>query len=132
MARTGQPRLVYLDTHVVMWLHDGLTDRLSPRAMKEIERGQLYVSPMAELEIQYLHEIGRFRPTAEEACDLLAADLGLQRSDPSFRAVVQTARALLWTRDPFARLIVAETLLSGAHLITKDQTIRKHCKRAVW
>lgn len=37
-----------------------------------------------------------------------------------------------WTRDPFDRLIVANAKAAGAPLITKDERIRKHYRRAIW
>jgi hypothetical protein len=40
-----------------MWLYDGLSDRLSQKAIDLIEAGRLVISPIAELELQYLHEL---------------------------------------------------------------------------
>jgi len=37
-----------------------------------------------------------------------------------------------WTRDPFDRLIVAHAAANDARLLTKDEKIRRHYKRAVW
>ena len=50
--------LVYLDTHVVVWLYDALTDRLSKAAVEAIEDNDVVISRMVELELQFLHEIG--------------------------------------------------------------------------
>lgn len=55
MKRIKQPELVYLDTHVGVWLHDGLIERLSSPAIALIKAGRLFISPIVELEIQYLH-----------------------------------------------------------------------------
>jgi PIN domain nuclease of toxin-antitoxin system len=132
MERAAQPEVVYLDTHIVLWLHDGLVERLSQAALDTIEAGSLFVSPMVELEIQYLHEIGRFQPTAQQAIDVLAAAIGLRRSELSMRAVVNVACTLDWTRDPFDRLIASEAIAAGGKLVTKDETILAHCTQAVW
>ena len=37
-----------------------------------------------------------------------------------------------WTPDPFDRLIVAQARLLDASLITKDELIHKHYKKAIW
>ena len=58
MAR-GRQRISYLDTHVVAWLYEGLVEKLSSPARQAIEDSTLLFSPMVELELQYLHEIGR-------------------------------------------------------------------------
>jgi len=132
MARTGKPPLVHLDTHVVLWLHDGLTDKLSARAVELIEAGSLRFSPIVELEIQYLREIGRVAGSVEGILSALEREIGLKRSDIPFAEVVEHARSLPWTRDPFDRLIVGEVLAAGALLVTSDATIRKHVKKAQW
>jgi PIN domain nuclease of toxin-antitoxin system len=132
VARSEQTEIVYLDTHVLLWLHDSLLDRLSGPAIESIERGRLYLSPMAELELQYLHEIGRFRPTAGEAVQVLGEDIGLRRSKFGFAEIAAAAASLSWTRDPFDRLIVAEAMCAGARLVSKDAAIRRHFPGTVW
>ena len=37
-----------------------------------------------------------------------------------------------WVRDPFDRLIVAQAIANEAPLVTKDEKIRRHYRRAVW
>lgn len=124
--------VAFLDTHVVMWLYDGLVERLSPAAKDLLEKAQILVSSMVVLELQFLKEIGRIHPTSDHVLTVLGSDIGLQQSLSSFEDVVGEAGALSWTRDPFDRLIVAETILHQAKLITKDEMIRKHYPSAVW
>ncbi|MCB8766407.1 hypothetical protein [Planktothrix agardhii] len=38
--------MIYLDTHVVVWLYAGLTDKLSNLAKSLINTHDLYISPM--------------------------------------------------------------------------------------
>jgi PIN domain nuclease of toxin-antitoxin system len=132
MARAPKPRLIHLDTHVVMWLYDGLVDRLSERVCRTIEIAPLYISPMAKLELQFLHEIGRIRPTAKGVVDTLVGELGLQQSNIPFSKTIEYAHGLDWTRDPFDRVIVAEAMAAGAHLVSKDCTILQNSAIAVW
>lgn len=49
--------MIYLDTHVVVWLYAGLTAKLSDLAKLLINKHELYISPIVRLELQYLYEI---------------------------------------------------------------------------
>jgi PIN domain nuclease of toxin-antitoxin system len=124
--------LTHLDTHVVVWLFAGDLGRLPPAARRRIEGGPIAISPMVELELQYLHEIGRTsRPGREVVADL-AGRLGLGRATADFGEVVERAASLGWTRDPFDRMIVATALAGGCPLLTRDESILRNCSTACW
>ena len=132
MARAPAPEVVHLDTHVVCWLYEGRTELLSPRAAEAIERGRLFVSPIVDLELQFLHQIGRISKGPEPILRALADDLGLQVEAAAFARIATQARGLGWTRDPFDRLIVAQAGLARAGLVSKDRLIRRHYPAALW
>ena len=52
--------MIYLDTHVVVWLFLGDLTRLSQAAKTAISTHPIAISPIVTLELTYLHEIGRF------------------------------------------------------------------------
>ena len=124
--------MIYLDTHVLVRLYLGQADELGPSARRAMEEQELVVSPAAILELEFLHEIGRLRPTATRVISALGQDVGLRVSDLPFRTVVDHALNETWGRDPFDRLIVANAKADGAALITKDEKIHRHYSRAVW
>jgi PIN domain nuclease of toxin-antitoxin system len=124
--------VVRLDTHVVVWLFTGEIERLSATARQRLAVSDVSISPMVELELTYLHEIGRLTVSGAEIVGDLADRIGLIRSVLPFRAAVATAASLTWTRDPFDRLIVADALAVGGDLLTKDQTILANCSLAFW
>jgi len=132
MGRKRQSRLTFLDTHIVCWLFEARLDLFSRESLAAIENGPLRVSPMAALELQYLHEIGRITRNANEVLAALAGDIDLRVSETPFADIVAKAQSLNWTRDPFDRLIVAETLVAGGALVTRDEKIRAHTPCAVW
>lgn len=132
MARARESQVVHLDTHIVCWLYEGRSELLSAAARDAVERGQLFVSPIVDLELQLLREIGRILKGPETVLPALAREIGLEIGTTPFPKVVAAARELSWTRDPFDRLIVAEAALAGARLVTKDRLIRKHSPAAVW
>lgn len=124
--------MIHLDTHVVVWLYDGRLDLLSGKAQSLLEQEALAISPMVVLELEYMFEIGRATIPGKEFLDDLAGRVGLSVSDVPFAAVVSSARGLTWTRDPFDRLIVGQSIAEGVPLLTRDQTIRAEHRDAVW
>lgn len=124
--------MIRLDTHVVVWLYTGEVSRLSPLSTAAIEAQQPVVSPMVQLELTYLHEIDRLTVGGADIIGDLERRIGLRRSDVPLEALVETAAALTWTRDPFDRLIVADALVAGAELVTKDRQIRQRTAITLW
>ncbi len=124
--------LIYLDTHVAAWLFAGKTDPLPPRVRARIEENDLLISPAAVLELQYLYEIERVSEPAQVVLDALGPEIGLKVCDLPFPRIAEAALGLGWTRDPFDRLIVAQSMIRGASLLTKDRVIHDHYPQAVW
>ena len=122
----------YLDTHVTLWLYSGQTERLSKRATNLINRERVGVSPVVLLELQYLREIGRVTAVPRAIIMDLKRRLGLAVEDRSLETVMERALGLVWTRDVFDRLIVAQATLDDAELVTSDRLIRKNYPKAVW
>ena len=87
---------------------------------------------MVQLELTYLHEVDRLRVGGADIIADLARRIGLQLSDAPLDALVETAAALTWTRDPFDRLIVADALVAGTALVTKDRAIHDQTAVALW
>jgi len=48
-----------LDTHVAVWLYGGRTKAITAAARRALTAGDLYLSPMVILEIDFMREIGR-------------------------------------------------------------------------
>lgn len=124
--------MIYLDTHVLVRLYQGDVEKLTNTVRREIEHHELLVSPAAILELEYLHEIGRLQTSAIKLMDALAADLRAKVCGIPFQQIVEQALNEKWSRDPFDRLIVAHAKAGDAALITKDEYIRRHYRRAVW
>jgi PIN domain nuclease of toxin-antitoxin system len=124
--------MTFLDTHAVAWLYAGEIERFTDGGRRRIEEDDLVVSPMVELELQYLRETGRLTVDAAGIVDFLARSIGLRVDDEAFPDVVRESLIQSWARDPFDRLIAAQAALRAAPLLTKDRTIRRHYPRAVW
>ena len=124
--------MIRLDTHVVVWLYTGELERFTEAARESLEHDDLVVSPIVELELTYLHEIGRLSVAGTMVTADLRERVGLVWSDQSMASVVTAAAPLSWTRDPFDRLIVGDALAASCALLTKDDTIQQHCSLARW
>lgn len=121
-----------LDTHVVVWLYTGDIDLLSPSAAAAIEDSPPSISPVVELELTYLHEVGRLLVPARDVVDDLRGRVDLRTSTEALATIVAHAHALDWTRDPFDRLICADALAAGEALVSADRTIRANLAAATW
>jgi len=124
--------MIYLDTHVLLWLHAGLLDRFTTKGCRMLEQNELLISPFVKLELQYLFEIRRTTVQAQQIVNDLDGQIGLIVCDLPFDTVVNRAMALDWTCDPFDRLISAQAMCREIPLLTKDKTIRRRLKLATW
>ena len=125
--------IAYLDTHVAVYLHDGLVEKLSNEAKRQIEGNDLLISPMVFLEFEYLFRRKRLSAGAEEIYRNLNADFGVSLCSVPFARVAWEALNTGWTQDPFDRIIVAQAAANQrAPLITRDELIRMNYNQAVW
>jgi PIN domain nuclease of toxin-antitoxin system len=124
--------VILLDTHVVLWVYTGEILRLSTRAAHELEARDVAVSPVVELELAYLNEIGRVSDTPAMILAALGSSIGLSVAQIGFGPLCAAAAGLTWTRDPFDRMLAAHALTAGLPLLTKDSNIRAHLDLAFW
>jgi hypothetical protein len=81
-------------------LFGGQRGRIPVAAQKSIEVERLAISPIVELELAYLFEVGKVTAPAPDVLGELAPALELVLSTAPFPAVVRAAVELRWTRDP--------------------------------
>lgn len=123
--------MIYLDTHVVVWLYAGKIDNLSEKTKTLIDKNELFISPIVRLELQYLYEIQRITVEANDIILNLSDLIGLQICNKNFNTIINGAFKLSWTRDPFDRIIVANASVNQNILVTKDQNILKNYQKAI-
>ena len=114
------------------WLYEGADGRLPKRARRLLDVEEAFVSPIVELELTYLYEVGRVAEPAAAPLGALQRAIGLQVADVSLATLVKAATEIAWTRDPFDRMIAAQATLAGAPLVTADRAIRDNLSLAVW
>lgn len=124
--------LIYLDTHVVVWLYAGLTSKFEQQTKALLNTHDVLISPIVRLELQYLHEIGRVSADCDTITTYLAQKIGLAVCAKPFNEIVTRATTLFWIRDPFDRIIVAHASLDKNLLLSKDQTILNNYPFTRW
>ncbi|HEX3894655.1 MAG TPA: PIN domain-containing protein [Rudaea sp.] len=120
-----------LDTHVAASLYEGRRNRLSMRARGMLDRDLAVISPAVLLELEFMHEIGRTRSGARIVARYLGEELDIRIAEDSFAQVAEGALDLIFTRDPFDRLIVAHAVVLKVPLITFDAQIQANYSRAM-
>ncbi len=124
---------LYLDTHVLVWLYQDGAARLTSRGAEAIDAADaVLVSPIVELELAYLQEIGRITSAPGTIMDALRRDLELDACRLPFASIVGAAVGQTWTRDPFDRLIVAQAAHGRSPLLTADRNLLQHYEHAFW
>jgi len=124
--------MIFLDTHVVVWLYSGFVKKLSACAIDHIEENEIAISQMVRLELQYLFEIGRLTVPADEIIGELKQLIGLTVSKTIPAEIFSNALEQNWTRDVFDRLIVAEASTLNIALLSKDRRIHQHYAKTIW
>jgi PIN domain nuclease of toxin-antitoxin system len=117
---------------MLIWLYEGPASRLSVRVHRHIESEQLGLSPISQLELGFLHEVGRLRPSPRTLIDELTIRIELAVADISAAALYAAALPLTWARDPFDRLLAAHSLASQLALVTADESMRRNLPLAWW
>lgn len=122
-----------LDTHVWIWMVEGLRDSLSAKAAEAVERasarGGLSVSAISVWEVAMLESKGRL--TLSRPIETWVADASRA---PGLRvAELSTDIAIASTRlpgephgDPADRMIIATARAMGAALVTADRDIVRY------
>jgi PIN domain nuclease of toxin-antitoxin system len=117
---------------VVGWLYEGTDSRIPSTARELLSAGEISVSPIVELELTYLYEVGRVTEPAAAPLTALRRSIGLTVADISMATLVEAATPLSWTRHPFNRLIAAHAVVADTPLLTANPTILQHLPQAVW
>ena len=124
--------MIYIDTHIVVWLYAGQIKKLSNQAKDLLNDNEIQISPIVRLELQYLNEIKRITAFANDILVGLSNSIGLTICSKNFNNIINSAMDLDWTRDPFDRIIVANAALNDNYLLTKDQTILENYSKSLY
>jgi PIN domain nuclease of toxin-antitoxin system len=113
-----------LDTHVVLWwLVDdpGLADDVKESLDHEPD---VYLSAATVWEVAIKHALGKL--VGPDDLPERVRDSGFQPLPIADRHAIVAARLPFHHRDPFDRVLVAQALVEGLTLVTRDLEIQKY------
>ena len=117
--------VLLLDTHVLLWTLDA-PERLPREVVAQIESPEttVYFSAASIWEIAIKAALGKvdFSYSPEEIAGA-ATETGFVELPVSSAHGAKVARLPLHHRDPFDRLLIAQTLLMPAQLLTADSAL---------
>jgi PIN domain nuclease of toxin-antitoxin system len=113
-----------LDTHVVLWwLTDDATLATDVKDRIDLEP-DVYVSPVTIWEVAIKQSIGKLTEPADLPERI--RDSGFREQPITFAHAIAAGRLPLIHRDPFDRMLIAQTNLEGLTLVTRDADIQKY------
>lgn len=121
-----------LDTHALIFFSEG--DRQLPETIQElIKDGDSMVSIATLWEISIKHSLGKLPLAGEFASipELLNLN-SIQILNLSFQDLVEYNKLPLIHRDPFDRILVAQSMRTGFPVVTKDPQISKYKIKTLW
>jgi PIN domain nuclease of toxin-antitoxin system len=129
----AEGEVLVLDTHVWIWVMEGLENELSSDAIKEIaaasQRGLVRVSAISVWEVAMLEAKGRIRlsrPVDEWVRSAVRAP-GARLLDLAPEIAIESARLPgVAPGDPADRMLMASARVEGGRLATRDRAILEY------
>lgn len=124
-----------LDTHAFVWWATE-DDRLSDRARELIssDDNEIFLSAVSAWELAIKAELGRIALRTDPVS--LIPELMELNAFQGLPVFVSHALAVRWLpahhRDPFDRLLVAQAVVEGLTLVTRDPQIARYDTPVVW
>jgi len=124
-----------LDTHALLWWLDG-DRRLSRTARTAIAASdnEVFVSAASAWEITTKARLGKLPGAAAVAADVVGAvaSQGFAPLDITMLHAQRAGRLKTEHRDPFDRMLVAQSLLEGLTLITNEELFDAFGVERLW
>ena len=124
-----------LDTCTFLWIVGGATE-LSPRAREAFAdpTNEAFLSAASAWEIAVKHRLGRL-PLPAPPVEFVPAQRtahGIEPLPVDEESALHVAKLPDLHRDPFDRMLVAQSLVGGLVLLTPDDPIRQYPVRTLW
>lgn len=122
---------VLLDTHALLWALSG-DQRLSDRAREIVGdlQHEVLVSTVSGWEITIKRALGKLEAPLELGKAIVEA--GFVPRPPTFVDCERLSELPPHHRDPFDRMLVAQALVEGIPLVTRDTTLGRYGVQIVW
>jgi PIN domain nuclease of toxin-antitoxin system len=123
-----------LDTHTFIW-SDSEPEKLSKTVAKIIadDRNSIFCSVISILEIQIKVQIGKMellRPIEELIKE--QEENNIQLLPVQLPHVLKVGELPLHHKDPFDRLLIAQAMVEGYTLLSKDENFKAYSVSVLW
>jgi PIN domain nuclease of toxin-antitoxin system len=124
---------VLIDTHVLLW---GLQDeaKLSSRVRKLLPAAEVWISVASIWEIITKVQVGKLDlpgPVGDYLSSKLKAN-GVSVLPLTFDHVRRLEKIPLHHRDPFDRILIAQSMAESIPLVTSDPELKKYSVEIIW
>ncbi|HZH29652.1 MAG TPA: type II toxin-antitoxin system VapC family toxin [Pyrinomonadaceae bacterium] len=124
-----------LDTHTFIWWA-GEPEKLSSNALAllEDEDNELMLSVVSVWEIQIKSQLGKLRLNVplEDLVESQRQENGLQILPIELEHVLALSRLPTLHKDPFDRLLIAQSQVEDADIVSKDREFASYPVRVMW
>jgi PIN domain nuclease of toxin-antitoxin system len=126
---------ILLDTHVFLWWNEA-SPELSKRAYALLSdpRNTLLLSVVSAWELVLKMQTGKLKlpEPASVYVPTRIAHYGIESLEVTLQHVLRCDSLPLHHRDPFDRLLIAQTLVEEVPILTADPLIRKYSAEVLW
>lgn len=122
---------VLLDTHALLWSLSG-DPQLSTTARSIIEdlENEVFVSSVSAWEIAIKRALGKLEAPTELGAAVI--DAGLLPRLLRFEDCERLDQLPPLHRDPFDRMLVAQALVDGMPIVTRDPAVARYPVQTIW
>jgi PIN domain nuclease of toxin-antitoxin system len=125
---------ILLDTHVFIWFIED-NKSLSKNLKKDIENpaNSIYVSMASHWEMAIKYSLGKlnFKLKLPKVFDQIIEN-GFNIMSISSIHILKSSELTFHHRDPFDRLIIAQSIVEDMHIITADDIFEKYKIKRIW
>lgn len=120
-----------LDTHAALWWLSG-DERFGDTAVRQLidETNQVLLSAAVVWEVAVKRSLGKLEAPEDLAPTLL--DAGAQALAVSLDHAAAAERLPWHHRDPFDRMLVAQAVIEGAAIVSRDEALRPYGVTLIW
>lgn len=123
--------IVLLDTHALLWsLEGGAKLSSSARAVIEDAGNVVLASSTSAWEIAIKKALGKLSAPDDLEAAIEAA--GFTKRTITFADAVQLGALPSHHKDPFDRMIVAQALVDGVPIVTRDPKVASYAITTIW
>ena len=126
---------VLIDTHALLWFLEGEQKKLSTIAINSIitDANEKYVSIASLWEIAIKVNIGKLQLVSDfSRLESLIASNGFQIVAIEYHHLIEYEKMEIHHRDPFDRILIAQSVSEGFQIITKDPNLSFYKIKTIW